>query len=387
MTGVSIIGAGMLAVGEHWSRSIGELAEEAGRLALDDAGLVGADAVFVGNAYGATLNQQTQLGSLIAGRLGLTGAEAWRCEAGGASGGVALRAGCLAVASGMVQTVLVLGVEKSTDIVGAARLAARNTSLDADFETVNGATQTALAALLMRRYMHENALELADFAGFSSNAHRNGSLNPLAMYRNQLRPGAFSKAPMLADPISLFDSAPDADGAAAIVLTSSRAARDFNAPSVHISGSSIASDSLMLQDRADPLQLTAARLSAERALMQAGLDRQQIDLLELHDSCTIMTALALEALGYSQRGRGWAWSQQNGERIGLTGELPTSTFGGLKSRGNPSGATGIYQAVEAALQLREQAGDNQVAGVGHAMIQNMGGLGSTVATHILSVAN
>lgn len=387
MTGVSIIGVGMLAVGEHWSRSIGELAEEAGRLALDDAGLVGADAVIVGNAYGATLNQQTQLGSLIAGRLGLAGVEAWRCEAGDASGGVALRAGCLAAASGMAQTVLVVGVEKSTDIVGAARLAARNTSLDADFETVNGATQTALAALLMRRYMHENALELADFAGFSINAHRNGARNPLAMYRNRLRPGAFSKAPMLADPISLFDSAPDADGAAAVVLTSADAARDFTGRSVHISGSAIASDSLMLQDRADPLQLTAVRSSAERALMQAGLERGQIDLLELHDSCTIMTALALEALRYSQHGRGWQWAQDDGARIGLTGELPTSTFGGLKSRGNPSGAAGIYQAVEAALQLREGAGDNQVPGAGHALIQNIGGLGSTVATHILSAAN
>ncbi len=387
MTGVSIIGAGRLAVGEHWSRSIGDLAEEAGRLALAEAGLAGADAVVVGNAYGATLNQQTQLGSLVAGRLGLAGVEAWRCEAGDASGGVALRAGCLAIASGLLRTVLVIGVEKTTDIVGAARVAARNTSLDADFETVNGATQTALAALLMRRYMHENNLELADFAGFSINAHRNGSRNPLAMYRNQLRPGVFSKAPMLADPINLFDSAPDADGAAAVVLTAADAAKNFNAPAVHISGSAIANDSLMLQDRADPLRLVAASQSAERALLQAGLGQQQIDLLELHDSCTIMTALALEALGYSGRGQGWAWAQQAGARIGLTGELPLNTFGGLKSRGNPSGATGIYQAVEAALQLRAGAGDNQVAGARHALIQNIGGLGSTVATHILSVAD
>lgn len=387
MTGVSIIGAGRLAVGEHWSRSIGDLAEEVGRLALAEAGLAGADAVVVGNAYGATLNQQTQLGSLVAGRLGLAGVEAWRCEAGDASGGVALRAGCLAIASGLLRTVLVIGVEKTTDIVGAARVAARNTSLDADFETVNGATQTALAALLMRRYMHENNLELADFAGFSINAHRNGSRNPLAMYRNQLRPGVFSKAPMLADPINLFDSAPDADGAAAVVLTAADAAKNFNAPAVHISGSAIANDSLMLQDRADPLRLVAASQSAERALLQAGLGQQQIDLLELHDSCTIMTALALEALGYSGRGQGWAWAQQAGARIGLTGELPLNTFGGLKSRGNPSGATGIYQAVEAALQLRAGAGDNQVAGARHALIQNIGGLGSTVATHILSVAD
>ncbi|MCY3574584.1 MAG: thiolase domain-containing protein [Chloroflexi bacterium] len=387
MKAVSIIGAGMLAVGEHWSLSIGELAEEAGRLALDDAGLDSADAVIVGNAYGATFNQQTQLGSLIAGRLGLSGAEAWRCEAGDAAGGVALRAGCLAILSGMLSTVLVIGVEKSTDIVGAAQLAARNTSLDADFETVNGATQTTLAALLMRRYMHENNVELADFAGFSINAHRNGSRNPLAMYRNQLRPGAFERAPMLADPVSLFDSAPDADGAAALVLSSANTAGSSQARPVHIRGSATANDSLMLQDRADLLYLKAVSRSAKVALRQAGLEQQQIDLLELQDSHTIMAALALEALGYSDRGRGWTWARQQGQRIALTSDLPMSSFGGLKSRGNPSGATGIYQAVEAALQLRAGAGDNQVPDARHALIQNSGGLGSTVATHILSATD
>ena len=383
MTGVAIIGAGMLPVAEHWSRSLGDLGEEAGQLALADAGLAQVDALIVGNAYGATYNQQTQLGSLLAQRLRLTGVEAWRCEAGDASGGAALRAGCLAVAAGAARTALVIGVEKATDIVGSARLAAQNVSLDADFETVNGATQTAMAALLMRRYMYENGLELADFEGFSVNAHRNGALNPLAMFRNRLRPGAFSKAPMLADPVSLFDAAPDADGAAAVVLASSPQAQDMAAHPVHILGGGVASDSLMLQDRADLLALTALRQSAERALGQAGLDIAQIDLLELHDSCTILTALSLEALGLSQRGRGWQWARDGGTRIALDGDLPISSFGGLKSRGNPSGATGVYQAAEATLQLRGQAGDNQVANARRALIQSVGGLGSTAVAHVL----
>ena len=381
---VSIVGAGMIPVREHWSRGIGELAVEAGALALHDADLKQVDALYIGNAYGATFNQQTQLGSSIASQIGLEGAEAYTCEAGDASGGVALRTGYLAVASGAVKSVLVIGVEKATDIVGSARVAARTVSLDADFESVNGATLTALAALLMRRYMLEHGVELAQFEGFSVNAHRNGSRNSLAMYRNELRSGAFGKAPMIADPVSLFDSAPDGDGAAAVVMVASEPAADLVPNPVVIRGSAVATDSLMLQGRADPLALAAVTRSTQLCLAQAGISLDEIDAMELHDAYTIMTALSLEATGISERGQGWSWAQDGGARIAQNGERPISTFGGLKSRGNPSGATGVYQAVEAVLQLRGEAGENQIEGAEHILIQNVGGLGATVATHILS---
>lgn len=383
---VSLVGCGMTAVGEHWSRGIGELAEEAGRLALADAGLEQVDALYIGNSYGATFNQQTQLGPLIASRLGLSGIEAFTCEVGDASGGAALRAGVLAVASGVVKTALVLGVEKTTDTVGPARLTAREVSLNADYESVNGATLTAMAGLLMGRYMFEYGLELAQFEGFSVNAHRNGVRNPLAMYRNQLRAGAFSKAPMLADPVSLFDSAPDADGAAAVLLAASDTAADLVPQPVSVLGSAVATDHLAVQDRADPLRLPAVTASTERALNQAGLVLPDVDLLELHDANTVLTALTLEAMGLSGAGEGWRWALDGGVRIGLDGDLPISTFGGLKSRGNPSGATGVYQVVEAALQLRGEAGQNQVAGARHALAQNIGGLGATVVTHVFGAS-
>ena len=384
MNRVAIIGVGMTPVGEHWTRGVSDLAVEAGRLALQDAGLSRADALYVGNAYGATYNQQTHLGSRIAGDLGLAGIESFRCEAGDASGGVALRAGYLAVAAGAAKTALVVGVEKVTDVVGPARNSARSVSLDADYESVNGATLAAMAGLLMRRYMAEHHVELAQFEGFSVNAHRNGALNPKAMYRNLLRTGAFGKAPMIADPVSLFDCAPDADGAAAVVLARGDDALDLVPKPVLVAGSAVATDSLMLQDRSDPLHLAALGSSAALALQRAGLTTGDLDLLELHDGFTIMTALALEALGISQRGRGWTWAQDDGAKLALDGELPTSTFGGLKSRGNPSGATGLYQAVEATLQLRGEAGENQAPGARVALLQNVGGLGATAVTHILA---
>ena len=383
---VSIIGAGMIPVREHWARGLRELAAEAGGLALQDAGLPRVDALFIGNAYAATFNQQTQLGSLIADELGMTGVEAYTCEAGDASGGAALRAGSLAVASRIVGSALVIGVEKATDIVGEARTKARTVSLDADMEAIHGTTLTALAALMMRRYMWRYERELADFEGFSINAHRNGATNPNAMFRNQLRPGAFAKAPMLAEPVSLFDCAPDGDGAAAVVLANAEAAADLVPQPVQICGGGVATDRFMLADRADPLWLEAVAVSFARALAQTGLNRGDMDLLELHDAYTILTTLSLEAMGFCAPGMGWTLSRDGGEAIARDGRLPLGAFGGLKSRGHPGGATGVYQAAEAVLQLRGEAGENQVTDARVAMIQCLGGLGGTAITHILRAA-
>jgi acetyl-CoA C-acetyltransferase len=382
MREVAIIGIGQTPVGEHWDTDLRTLAADAARAALDDSGAsVVPEAVYVGNTYGASISSQAQLGALVADYAGLRGAEAFVAEAGEASGAAALRAGYLAVASGAVEMALVIGVEKATDMVGTAKVAARNVTLDADFEAAHGATLPALAALVMRRYMYEHGVELAAFENFSINAHANGSQNANAMYRNKLKPGGFARAPMIADPVTLFDGAPDGDGAAALVLTSAERAADLVPHPIIIAGSAGASDTLGLAERDDILTLNAARLSSTRALAQAGLAIGDIDVFELHDAFTILTTLALESIGLAERGTGWQLARDG--RIGLSGDVPLSTFGGLKSRGNPVGATGVYQAVEVVLQLRGAAGPNQVADARTALIQNMGGLGSTVITHVL----
>jgi acetyl-CoA C-acetyltransferase len=337
----------------------------------------------VGNAYGGTVSSQTQLGALIADYAGLSNVEAYTTEAAEASGAAALRTAYLAVASGAVETAAVVGVEKSTDMLANARVQARNVSLDADYESAHGATLTALAALLMRRYMYEYGLELSAFEGFSINAHANGGLNDYAMFKNGIKPGRFAKAPMIADPVSLFDNAPDADGAAAVIITSTNRAVDMVPQPVRIAGSAAATDTLSLHDRSDLLYLKAANISAYKAFVRAGITTKDINLFELHDAYTIVSALTLEATGYAARGEGWKLAQSNA--IGLKGSLPISTFGGLKARGNPVGATGVYQAVEACLQLRDKAGANQVENAKIALIQNLGGLGSTAIAHILQI--
>ncbi len=339
--------------------------------------------MYVGNAYGATFSSQQHLGTLLADYVGLGAVEAYTVEAAEASGGAALRAGYLAVASGAVDTALVVGVEKSTDTLGSARVRARNTSLDADYEAAHGATLSALAALMMRRYMHVYDVELEAFEGFSINAHANAKSNENAMFRNTLKVGAFAKAGMVADPVSLFDGAPDADGAAAVILTAAERAADMVPQPVRVNGSAVATDTLTLHDRADLLFLKAANVSAHKAYNQAGISPSNVDLFELHDAFTIFIALTLEATGFAERGYGWKSAQDR--TIALTGSIPISTFGGLKARGNPIGATGVYQAVEACLQLRGEAGTNQVRDAKIALIQNLGGLGSTAVTHVLQI--
>jgi len=379
---VVIAGIGQTPVGEHWDVSLRELAARAIRAALENAPDLRPDALYVGNMLATVLSRQSQLGSLIADYAGMDHVEATTVEAGGASGAMALRVAYLAVASGAIDSALVLGVEKLSDQLPGETESAFATHLDADFEAVHGLTLTAQAAMLMRRYQHEYDVPQDGFAGFAINAHANGVGNPNAMFQRAIKAESYARAGMVAEPLNMFDVAPAADGAAAILLTRPEMLPDDHAHlPVYISGSSVVTDKLALHDRANPLLWEAARLSVERACEQADIQPQDADLFEVYDAFSIYSALSLEAAGFAVPGQGWQLAQQGG--IGIEGPLPVTTLGGLKARGNPGGATGVYQAVEATMQLRQEAGENQVPGAKIALIQSLGGPGSTAVTHVL----
>ncbi|WP_420641616.1 thiolase domain-containing protein [Candidatus Leptofilum sp.] len=382
MNDVSIIGLGQTEVKEMWSTSIRHLAWYAIEAALDDAHVSKVDALFVGNMATGKLSNQMHLGALVADFAGMRGIEAVTVEAADASGGAALRQAVLAVKSGLVETALVVGVEKMTDQVGSPVTAVLASTLDADYEAIHGLTVAGMGALLMRRYMHEYGLAVEDFANFSVNAHTNGADNPLAMYRNRLKAERFGNAPPVATPVSLFDAAPSGDGSAAVIITRHERAQDMVPQPVRIAGSALATDTLALHDRKNMLHLRAAEISAQKAMKAAGVSHDDIDLFELHDSFTVMATLSLEAAGFAAPGEGWQLARDM--EIGRNGRIPISTFGGLKARGNPGGATGMYQIVEVARQLRGQAGDNQIPNAKIGMAQNLGGSGATAVTHILS---
>ncbi len=382
MSDVVIAGIGQVAVGEHWEIPLRSLAVRAMRAAIQDAGGLLPQALYVGNALASNLSRQAHLGTLLADYGALVGVEAETVEAGDASGGAALRQAYLAVKSGLVDVALAVGVEKFTDVVGATVETALATLTDSDFEAEQGLTPAAQAALLARRYQLEYDVPPDGLAGFPIAAHAHAVHNPHAMYRRAISLPAYQKAAPVCDPLTVFDLAPNGDGAAAVVLTRrDLLPPDYPHPLTRIAASAVATDTLALHDRADPLDFAALRRAVEWALAKAQLTREQIHLLEYHDASSIHAALSLEASGFASRGAGWQLAA-NGD-IALTGRLPCATMGGLKARGHAGGASGLYQAVEAVLQLRGRAGPNQVPEARYAMIQSLSGPASYAVVHIL----
>jgi acetyl-CoA C-acetyltransferase len=380
MREVAIIGVGQTQVREHWDKSVRDLAVAAGRSAMADAGIDRVDAIYVGNMTSGSLNQQRQLGALVADYLGQWGVEAVKLEAACGSAGSAMRQGIVAVTSGSVEKVLVIGVEKMTESSGKEVTAALTGAADADYEVIHGVSFVSLNALVMRRYMHEYGYEHKDFAPFALNAHANGAKNPNALFRRAISRDAYEKGRMVAEPVSLFDASPIGDGAAALLLVPAEKAPG----AVRVAGSASAIDTLGIHDRENPIWLSAAQKSAAQAYGQAGVWPEDIDLFELHDAFSIMAALSLEAAGFAERGQGVRLAQEGD--ILPDGRIPIATMGGLKARGHPVGATGLYQLAEATLQLRGDAGQAQIDGARLAMTQNIGGSGATVVTHILKKA-
>ena len=381
MRDVAIVGVGQAQVGEHWDVGLRHLALEPLQAAMTDAGLARADALYVGNMLSGELTGQEHLGALVADFAGLRGIEAFKVEAACGSGAAALRMGYIAVAGGLASIVVVVGVEKRTDTLGPDATTALAMAADGDYEASQGVSFVAINALLMQRYMYEYGYSHQDFAPFAVNSHRNGANNPYAMFRFPVTAERFAKANMVCAPVNLLDSSPICDGAAAVVLAPADAAHAFSAAPVRIIASAVGTDTLAVHDRHDPLVLDGAVLSTHRAYEQAGIGPQDIDLFELHDAFSIMATLSLEAAGFAGKGQGLRLALEN--EIGIDGRVPISTMGGLKARGHPVGATGVYQVVEVVQQLRGLAGANQVENARIGMAQNIGGSGATVITHIL----
>lgn len=384
MRKVAIIGIGQTAVDEHWEKSIREIAGEAVIAAMIDAGRESVEGCFIGNMMSGLLSRQESLGSLITDWVGIRGIEAYKVEAACGSGGAAVRMALMAVASGDLDCAVAVGVEKMSEQRGMEITSALATAADADYEVDQGLSFVAINALVMQRYLYEYRWKHADFAGFSINAHANAVHNPYARLREPISEKDFLKARMIAEPINLLDASPTGDGAAAVVIVPFDQVNQYRPgdhPTISIVGSASATDTIAVANRRDPLWLSAANRSAQQAYQQAQVGPGDIDVFELHDAFSIMAALSLEACGFAERGRGVQLALDGA--IIPTGTIPIATRGGLKARGHPVGATGVYQIVEVVQQLRNQAGATQVPDARYGMAQNIGGSGATIITHIL----
>ena len=379
MQDVAVIGIGQTKIGEHWDKSLRELAGKAALSAMFDAQVDHVDSIYIGNMLSSVANAQSHLGSMVSDWIGQRFTDAIRIESACSSGSAAFRAGYLAVASGDIDFALVVGVEKMTDSPGNEITAALATAADGDWEVDHGVSFVALNALIMKRYMHEYGWQGIDFAEFAINAHKNAVHNPFARFQKPITTERFIKSPMICDPINLMDASPIGDGAAAVILARADSLQADN-PKILVAGSSSATDRISIHNRKSPLWLSAAQQSSQEAYAQAGIKPADIGVFEYHDAFTIMAALSLEANGFASPGQGPTLAK-NGS-IEIDGKIPVATRGGLKARGHPVGATGMYQIVEVVQQLRGEAGETQVSRQDFGMAQNIGGSGSNIVTHV-----
>ena len=382
MEDIVIAGIGQVAVGEHWELSLRNLTARAMLDALKDSGILKPQAIYAGSYLASVASGQANLGALMAECIGMSGVEAFTAEAGEASGAAALHLAVQAIRSGYVETALVIGVEKYTDVVGSEMESYIAQSADYDFEGMQGLSMTGIAGLLMQRYLHEFKAPRQAFAAFPIVAHANAVNNPYAFYRRAISEQDYQRAGLVCDPLNLYDVAPYADGAAALLVTRhGLLPKGYGHTVIKVSASNLVTDSLSLHDRQNPLGFEAAHISAQRAYQQAGIAPERVDLFEYWDAYSIYAALELEAAGFAAVGEGWKLGQDGS--LALKGRIPVATLGGLKARGFPLGATGVYQVADAITQLRGQAGENQVEGARVALVQSLGGAAATAVTHIL----
>jgi acetyl-CoA C-acetyltransferase len=377
---VAVVGAGLIKFGELFDQSYEQMASgafDAAVTAVDkgfDPSQV--EAAFVATQRGTLWGQEGIGGNTVPTAIGLAGIPCTRIENACPSGSDAFRVGAMAVASGVHDVVLVIGVEKMRDKSADEGLLARAAAGHPVF--TRGETAPVLFAPFATRHMHEFGTTHEMLASVAVKNHYNGARDPYAHFQNEITIEDVLKSVPVCHPLNLLDCCPQTDGAAAVLLVSAERAAEFTDDPVFVAGFGVATDHPYLHEKSTFTGLRATTMAAERAYKMAGVEPGQIDCAEVHDCFTITEILDIEDLGFVEKGKGGVASLEG--ETSLTGRIPVNTSGGLLAKGHPIGATGIAQIVECWWQLRGQAEERQVEiRNGFALQHNVGGRGSGVS--------
>ncbi len=377
---VAVIGVGCTRFGDNFDQSYEDMALEAASLALADAGI---EADRIEAAWLATFSPYGGNGKAsvsLADSLRLYGKPVTRVENFCATGTDAFRNAAMAVASGVYDIALVLGVEKLKD------RPVRGLAGEGDHPyRSDGLTAPGIFALAANRYFHEFHAGRAALAQVAVKNHRHGALNPKAHFRAEVTERQVLDAPLVAWPFGLLDCCPTTDGAAAAILCRASLASSFRSDPVLLRGLGLAVTSgRPWYDAASSYTgFEATSLAARAAYRMAGVSDplDEIDVAEVHD-CFTWTELAnYEDLGFCPRGHAPSFLAEG--RSSLGGDLPVNTSGGLISSGHPIGASGLRMVHEIVLQLRAQAGPRQVPNASLGLVHNLGGPGSVACVLLL----
>lgn len=384
---IQVKGTGLTKFGELWDKSLLDLAKEASLEAINESGLTTKqiDAVFVGNMIHGKLSGQDHLGALVASDLDIKGAS-FRIEGACASGGLAVHLAIQSLLAGTYKNVLVVGVEKMTD-VPSSEISTALMGAGSEAERRAGLTFPALYALMAKAHMQKFGTTRNHMAQVSVKNHYHASLNEKAQFPFEVTLQKVLESPIISTPFTLFDASPITDGAAAVVLSSELSSRTASGAgsinNVFITGSAVATDTVDLSSRKSFTEIPATQAAAKKALSQAGVETADIKVAEVHDCFTIAEILAMEDLGFCKKGMGGEFVAKGATRLG--GKLPVNTSGGLKACGHPVAATGVKQIIEVTHQLQQRAGKRQVKGANVGLTHNVGGSGATVVVHVLQI--
>jgi acetyl-CoA C-acetyltransferase len=378
MRDVAVIGIGKTAFGAFADRGLRALAVEAGEKCFRDSGVWPSqvESFFLGNFAGPSFTGQNHLAPYVSTALGMTGIPSTRIENACASGGSAFFHGWREVASGMSDIVMVMGVEKMTSRTTEQVTEILAAAGDMEREGRAGLTFPAVFAAIARRHMEQFGTTREHLAAVAVKNHANGMLNPDAHMRKAITIEQVLASRTIAEPLTLYDCSLISDGAAAVMLAPLERAKEFTDSAARVLGIAQASDFVALAEKSDITTFPALRAAAQRAYAMAGVGPKQIRFAELHDCFTIAEIIAMEDLGFVERGRGGFAVADGFTR--RDGPLPVNLSGGLKSKGHPVGATGVAQICDVVKELR---GGRQLG-----LAQNLGGSGATCVVSILASA-
>jgi acetyl-CoA C-acetyltransferase len=379
MNQVAITGVGYVPISEHWSKSLRMLMAEAGFLALDEAEIDKPDLIIVSSAFASRLQEQYQLGALIANYMGLGGVPAMSVEAGDASGGVAIHLGYTAILSGIYKNVLIIGGDKLSDELPARVESVMASMEDREYITYHGATYAGLAALVYKEYLTKYGVKNDDIALLAVHDHSMAVGIAHAQYPFPIKLDKVLSSPIIADPIRLFESFGFGDGAAAIVLSALEGIKSDTIITIESSVMATA-EQFNIAQRDSIVSFSSTNKAAKQAYAKAKITPNEINVAEIHDSYTILGIIALEDLGFAKYGEGTKLLKEG--QLTPGGKIPVNTFGGLKARGHPFGATALYQTMEIVKQLRGEA-PHQVPKAEYGLVHSMAGIGGTAVVNIL----
>jgi acetyl-CoA C-acetyltransferase len=373
MTRVGVIGIGHGVFGRRSDATVQELAFEAYRDALADAGVAAEeiDASVIGSV--PEYHKQRSLAGVIQEYLNLNPRPTWLTEVACASGSAAIRTAWMAIRSGLHDVVAVIGCQKMTELTTAEILALMGRVGEVQWESVFGTTFPGYYAMFAQRHMHEYGTTREQLALVAVKNHYYGARNPNALFRKEITVEKALASDPVASPFLVYDCCANADGAACVILASEERARKATDQVVWLDGVGCATASMSILRRPDLTGLPSASEAARQAYSMAGIGPKDVDVAEVHDCFTVAEIMAYEDLGFCEKGRGGAFIQEKQAYVG--GSTPVNVDGGLKAKGHPIGATGISMVYEIVRQLREECGERQVPGAAIGLTHNVGGIG------------